>query len=144
MKGFEEYNSIDKSYNLENTEIKFVGNLPASIEFKKIISLKPQPKKKLARIYKDSHALLFLGKYETCSNTITEAINCGLPIIYEDSGSDSEVVKNCGIPYSGFLKKDLEFIKNNYSILIENCEKRDLKISSVAPKYEKIIERYLV
>ena len=48
MKGFEEYNSIDKSYNLENTEIKFVGNLPASIEFKKIISLKPQPKKKIS------------------------------------------------------------------------------------------------
>lgn len=144
MKGFKEYDSIDKSYNLENEEIKFVGNLPASIKFKKIISLKPQPKKKLAKIYKNSHALLFLGKYETCSNTITEAINCGLPIIYEDSGSNSEVVKNCGIPYSGFLKKDLAFIKSNYSNLIENCKKRDLKISLVAPKYEKIIERYLV
>ena len=56
MKGFEEYNSIDKSYNLENTEIKFVGNLPASIEFKKMaakITLAPKrlPRTKIIGVY---------------------------------------------------------------------------------------------
>ena len=34
-------------------------------------------------------------------------------------------------------------VKDNYNLLVNNCLKRDLKISKVGPLYENIIKKYI-
>lgn len=143
-KGFKEYKKIDENFRkLRDIQIKFIGNTPKGFKFKNIKFSKAISHKKLANEYKSSHVLLYLSKYETCSNTIIEAINCGLPIIYLDSGSNSEIVKNCGVKYKGALSEHINMVKDNYNLLVNNCLKRNLKISKVGPLYENIIEKYI-
>ena len=143
-KGFESYREIDENFNsTNNIQIKFIGNTPKNFKLKNISYSKPLPHKKLAKEYKSSHALLYLSKHETCSNTIIEAINCGLPVIYLNSGANAEIVGNCGVEYKGNFYENIEFIKKNYSLLVKNCLERDLKISVAGPLYEKIIKKYI-
>ncbi len=143
-KGFESYKEIDENFkNTNNIQIKFIGNTPKNFKLKNILYSKPLPHKKLAKEYKSSHALLYLSKHETCSNTIIEAINCGLPVIYLNSGSNKEIVGNCGIRYTGKLYENLEVVQKNYNLLVKNCLERDLKISKVGPLYDKIIKKYI-
>lgn len=52
----------------------------------------------LVAILRSANALLTMSEREACPNHVLEAMACGLPILYRDSGATAEVVRGGGLP----------------------------------------------
>ncbi|MEX2144502.1 MAG: glycosyltransferase family 4 protein [Anaerolineales bacterium] len=53
-------------------------------------------RKELAVALRSCQVLLTFSKNEACPNHVLEAMACGLPVLYEDSGAMREVISECG------------------------------------------------
>jgi len=102
-KGFNYLNFLDKNLNFNNFKITFIGNSP--LKFKNIKMLPPLESKKLSKILRQNEYFLTASQDDPCSNSLLEAINCGLKPVYLDSGGHKEIVNNRGIKFRN--KKEL-------------------------------------
>ena len=96
-KGFKYLKYLDDNLNFNKFEITFVGNCP--IKFKNIITINAVKSKKLAKILNRNNFFLTASRNDPCSNSLLEALHCGLYPIYLDSGGHNELVKNQGIKF---------------------------------------------
>jgi glycosyltransferase involved in cell wall biosynthesis len=55
-------------------------------------------REKLATALRSCQAMLTFSQNEACPNHVLEALACGLPVLYGDSGAMKEVIGNCGLP----------------------------------------------
>lgn len=87
----------------DNVRLLLIGNGPLSSKVKSDIKLLDLEEKvkvvdsmendKLPAIYNESHAYVSLSKRETFGITVLEAMSCGLPIIYTQSGGPEQIVQ---------------------------------------------------
>ena len=95
------------------------------MSFKNIKTIPPQRSKELHKKLKKFHIYLSASKKDACSNSILEAIACGLPVIAFNDGGNPEIVKKCGELYTSrqdfFLK--LKKIILNYKKYQENISR---------------------
>lgn len=68
----------------------------------------------LAQLMRTSHALVHAAWNEPCSNTIVEALACGLPVIYRDSGGNAELVRSCGTRLTDDLEETVVSLTDKY------------------------------
>ena len=54
---------------------------------------------------------------EPCSNAIVEALACGLPVIYRDSGGNRELADEYGVALTKDLSDTLDNLRNQYTDL---------------------------
>ncbi len=138
-KGFKYLKYLDENLNFNKFEITFIGNSP--YKFKNIKVSKAVKSKTLARILNKNNFFLTASQNDPCSNSLLEALHCGLYPIYLSSGGHNELVKNQGIKFIN--KKDLlnkiKSIKKskNYSI----NKNLLVDISKVKNKYLNFIKR---
>ena len=84
----------------------FVGNSP--ISFKNIKNIKALKPDKLADLFRKCEIYITGAKNEACSNSLVEALHCGLPSVVINNASNSELVKNGGElfnTYEGCIKQ---------------------------------------
>jgi glycosyltransferase involved in cell wall biosynthesis len=55
-------------------------------------------REQLATALRSCQALLTFSQNEACPNHVLEALACGLPVLYGDSGAMREVIGECGLP----------------------------------------------
>jgi hypothetical protein len=135
-KGFPEYERIDGLINgRDDLQITLVGNTPADCRFRNIRVVPPQPHRKLARILKQHHAMLTLARQETCSNALLEGLNCGLPIIYLDSGANKECAAPYGVEYKGDIFAAVAEVKDRYREIVGRIPDNPYRVSLVADRY---------
>jgi len=107
-----------------------------------------------ARFYRYVDCLVLPSKNEGCSNTITEALACGVPVIITKVGYHGDMLKdkvNCL-----FVERNVESIKKAIIFLRENPAKRKKigkagrlfaekyhDIKKVAKEYDKIFKQLL-
>ena len=123
-KGFDIYQYLDENLDFSKYEMIFVGESP--IKFKNIKWIKPVPSKKLAEILKQQDIYLTASKNDPCSNSLIEALSCGLPAIVRNDGGHPELVKKGGVLFEG--EKDI-FAK------IEKVSQNYIYYTSKIPKY---------
>jgi len=141
-KGFADYRELDAQLGgRDDVEITLVGRVPEGTSFSHIRHVGPFPVTKLARVLKRNHVLLHLSRYETCSNSLLEGMNCGLPPIYVDSGSNAELAAGYGVEYRGHFDAALEDVRARYATLVERLQTNPFRISEVAPRYLEVLER---
>ena len=104
MKGFKTYLAIDKILDKDewNKKIEFtyIGNTPKDLSFKNTTVIKPLGEKELANELK-KHNLYITGSLnEPSGNHHIEAAQCGLPILYINSGGVTEYCKDYGIEFN--------------------------------------------
>ncbi len=113
-KGFGVYQWLDEHLDFDKYEMTFVGNSPVS--FKNIINKPPLNSIELAFELKKNDVFIFASPMEACSNSLLEALHCGLPVIATNSSSNPELVAKAG---EVFVQPDeiprlLDKIANHY------------------------------
>jgi glycosyltransferase involved in cell wall biosynthesis len=133
-KGGKIYKWLEENLNWDRFEYTHIGRTCVPLERAKVI--KPIPSKKLAEILRQQDIYIIASKYEPCSNSLIEALSCGLPIIYLNSGSHPEIVGKAGM---GFL--NASEIPDLLDQLVDEYE--DYQKSISAPLLTDIADRYL-
>ena len=93
-KGFDVYQWLDQHLDFFRYATTFVGNTP--ITFKDIRHISPLPSHELVRELKKSDIFVTASKSDPCSNSLIEALHCGLPAIVRNGGGHPGIVGNGG------------------------------------------------
>tara|TARA_B100000427_G_scaffold40044_2_gene28869 strand:+ start:6413 stop:7501 length:1089 start_codon:yes stop_codon:yes gene_type:complete len=117
-KGFNIYEKIDKL--LKNEEWKerldftYIGNIPKDFIFKNSKVIKPLDDVKIAKLLKTFNGYITASLNEPSGNHHIEAAQCGLPILYINSGGIPEYCENFGVEFNenNFEEKLKEFIED--------------------------------
>ena len=101
-------------------KVVFAGNWcpdvhPANVELAGVLT-----SRELAQLMRTAHALVHFAWNEPCSNTIVEAMACGLPVVYRDSGGNAELVGNCGVALADDLEQTVGSLTENYGALADH------------------------
>jgi glycosyltransferase involved in cell wall biosynthesis len=93
-KGFKYLEFLDQGLDFARYSFTFVGNSP--VKFKNIKMVAPVPSQELAEILKTKQVFVTASQYDTCSNSLIEAMSCGcIPLVLKDGGN-AEVIGNRG------------------------------------------------
>lgn len=113
-KGFEIYEWLDENIDFDKYEMTFVGNSP--IKFKNIKYKKPMDSEQLSAELKQHDIFITASQSDPCSNSLIEAIHCGLPAIGLNDGGHTEIIGSCGKVYNNKeeILEILEDVKINY------------------------------
>ena len=94
-KGFEVYHYLDKHLDYNRFAFTFVGNAP--LAFKNIRNLSPLNSKELANELRKHDLYITASVDDPCSNSLIEAMHCGLVPLARNSGGHPEIVGNAGV-----------------------------------------------
>ena len=96
-KGAPVYQWLDDNLDWDRYEYTFVGRSPVS--FKNIRTLSPITSEELAKELRQHDVFITASRNDPCSNSLIEALACGLPALYLDSGGHPEIVGKAGYPF---------------------------------------------
>ena len=137
-KGFKDYQWLDENLDFERYELRFVGRSPC--KFRHIQHIDPQDSQSLANLLRQSDIYITASRFDPCSNSLIEALTCGLPVIALRSGGHPEIVKAGGVLYDNIeeVPSLLERIERQYdtyhtAIQVESMEE-------VGKKYVEFFE----
>lgn len=139
-KGFDDYARIDAALAGRNdVAVTLIGRAPADLDFEHIAVRGPYRRKALARELKGQHVVLQLARWETCSNALLEALNCGLPAIYLDSGANKELAEAYGVEYRDDFATALAAMRASYADLQARTRSNPFRIGAVADRYLEVL-----
>jgi glycosyltransferase involved in cell wall biosynthesis len=121
-KGFEIYKWLDENLNHTKYEFTFIGNSP--IKFKNIIHKEPMNSERLAEELKKNDIFITASQKDPCSNSLIEALHCGLPAIGLNDGGHREIIANAGEVFD-----DKEEILILLDMIMDDYEKYQLNIN---------------
>lgn len=128
------YQWLDEHLDWERYEMTFVGRSP--VVFKNICMLPAVDSYRMADLFREHDIYITASKNDPCSNSLIEALTCGLPAIHLQSGGHPEIVKQAG---AGFKAAEqipglLEQITDQYAIF---------QSSIAVPSIKEVSEQYL-
>ncbi|WFB35668.1 glycosyltransferase family 4 protein [Kiritimatiellota bacterium B12222] len=132
-KGLAIYQWIDQNLDFDRVDYTFVGRLQA--ELTQIRHLDPMPSEPLADLLRQQDIYLTASRHDPCSNSLVEAMACGLPVLYLNSGGHAELAGEAGIPF-----ENAEEIPQKLDQLISEYAERQAQIcitpiTEIADKY---------
>jgi glycosyltransferase involved in cell wall biosynthesis len=96
-KGADVYEYLDRHLDFSRFEFTFLGRTP--VTFRNITTLAPVDSAGVATQLREHDVFVIASRNEPCSNALIEALSCGLPVAYLDSGSHAEVVGAAGLAF---------------------------------------------
>ena len=118
-KGFDVFQYLDQSLDFSKFQFTFIGNSP--VNFRNIKHLAPLPSGELADELRSHDIFLQASHLEACSNSLIEAMNCGLFPVARNNSSHPEIVSGIGILYEG-----TEDVIAALNMAVERCLKNSL------------------
>jgi glycosyltransferase involved in cell wall biosynthesis len=139
------YETIAKLSQLDSVESHFVGNWPKEIDPQRVKLMKPLTQDQLALEYQKHDIFLHPAENDPCSNSVLEALSCGLPVLYKNSGGTPEMVtEKYGVMIDGKELASLFFaISDRYSEWVRNIRNdfAQFSISRAAKEYMDAIKK---
>lgn len=134
MKGADDYRWIDENLDFSRYTYTFYGRINAN--FKNIVVKPPLPSDALADRLREHDLYITASQNDPCSNALIEAMACGLPALYRNSGGHPELVGFGGLSYTNVDETPalLERLSGNYTLFSECL---------VVPPISQIAKRYL-
>jgi glycosyltransferase involved in cell wall biosynthesis len=133
-KGAMVYQWLDEHLDWSRFEMTFVGRSPMT--FHNIRMIPAVDSHHMAELFRIHDIYITASKNDPCSNSLIEALTCGLPAIYLQSGGHPEIVKQAGL---GF--ETAEQIPELLNKLVDGYEKYQSLIS--VPSIKEVSEEYL-
>jgi len=118
-KGFDIYKEFDdllSESKYQNLEFSYIGNVPTEVSFVNTKVIEPLSGIALANEIKKNNIYLTASINEPSGNHHIEAAQCGLPILYLDSGGIPEYCDGFGVSFKNDFKERLDEIINNYNV----------------------------
>ncbi len=139
-KGFAFYNFLDKNLDFGKYEYFFAGRSP--IAFNNIKSLGPLDSNSLANELRKSDIFVTASQNDPCSNSLIEAMACGLKCLALNSGGHPEIVRDENL----LFENEVDFLKilNNISNKEIIASPRPNKPGYVAGKYFDFFNKVLL
>lgn len=135
-KGFSFFQYLDEHLDFNHYAMTFIGNSP--FRFKNIKSLPPMDSPNIAKELRQADIFIAPFQHEAASNSILEALSCGLPVAAIDSGGNIEEVKNGGELFVSMeeMMDKIKKIAYNY----QDYQKRIqcATIQEIADHYKKV------
>jgi glycosyltransferase involved in cell wall biosynthesis len=133
-KGGPVYAWLEDHLDWDRYEFTFVGN--SSSRFRRIRLVPPVSSHELAALLREHDIFVTATDHDAYSNALVEALSCGLPAVYLDSGGSKEAVKEAGF---GFGRR--EQIPALLDRLVDEYERRQAAID--LPALSEIADGYL-
>jgi glycosyltransferase involved in cell wall biosynthesis len=133
-KGAPVYQWLDEHLDWDRFEFTFVGQ--SQIAFKNIRMMPPVDSYKLASLLREHDVYITASKNDPCSNSLIEALTCGLPAVYLKSGGHPEIVNQAGVGFEA-----AEQIPELLEQVVHQYETFRSRIS--IPSIEEVSEQYL-
>ena len=96
-KGAEALRALGGTADPKRFELTFVGRSPGDLTGWKIVA--PLTSEALAELLRGQDVYVAPSRDDPCSNALLEALACGLPAAYRDSGGHPELVGEGGLPF---------------------------------------------
>lgn len=133
-KGASVYQWLDEHLDLDRFEFTFVGRSP--VVFKNIRMIPAVDSYRMADLFRSHDIYLTASRNDPCSNSLIEALTCGLPAVYLKSGGHPEIVRLAG---AGF--DSAEEIPGLLGQVADGYDAYQSRIS--LPSIQEVSERYL-
>jgi glycosyltransferase involved in cell wall biosynthesis len=132
-RGFDLYKFLDERLDFSRFDMTFVGNSP--VEFKNIRVISPVISKELAGILKTHDIYITADKSSACSNSLIEAMCCGLPAVASENSSYPELIGKGGLLFKGKddIIEKIEQVSANYRSFQSGIPEYSIK--NVASEY---------
>lgn len=134
-KGFDTYKYLDNELDWNRYEMTFVGNSP--VEFDNIVHKQPMKSIDLAKEIKQHDIYISASRCDPCSNSVIEALSCGLPALCLKDGGHPEIVKD-----GGLLFERKEEIPQLIEDLVNNYEMYQQSINIIS--MEEVVDAYVL
>lgn len=150
-------NSLHKGFQTladfsENSDIElyFVGRWNEEVDKKNVHIIPPKNREEIAELYKEMHVFLHPASNDFCPNVVLEAMSCGQPVIYHNSGGTAELASAYGIPLPTEINTEtvavtVQQVKKEYSGLIKKLltDQEKFSITHVAEQYLSTFKKVL-
>lgn len=149
MKGFDVYVLIDELLSdarwRERISFTYLGNLPKNFRFKNALYLQPERDVEIAKILRQHHAYVTGSLNEPGGNHQNEAAQCGLPVLFLQSGCMPEYLEGYGIGYksAGDFVEALEDLMSNYTGALDSMASYPNNLSKTCQEYEALFDNLL-
>ena len=133
-KGQEVYQWLDQHLDWSIFEYTFIGRIRARLG--NIVHIQPTDSHTVARHLQHSDIYITASRHDPCSNSLLEALACGLPALYLNSGGHGELVQQAGLAFDApeQIPALLEQIAREYTLF-----QHKISLTSL----EEIARRYL-
>ena len=134
LKGGPLYKWLDTHLDWDRFEYTFVGRVQQT--FENIRHIPPQSSEGLAEQLRQHDIFLSASQHEPCSNALMEALSCGLPAVYRNTGGNPELVGKGGLPFAdeSDVLVQLDKVVTDYQAFRDNI---------VTKSIDEIAESYL-
>jgi glycosyltransferase involved in cell wall biosynthesis len=133
-KGADVYEWLDAELDFSTFDFIFIGNTPST--FRNIKVVPPVPSEQLADMLRQQDVYITASQNDPCSNALTEALACGMPALYRNSGGHPEIVKQAGLGFD-----DAPEVPALLDRIVENH--RQFQTAIDVPTIGAIADRYL-
>jgi glycosyltransferase involved in cell wall biosynthesis len=128
---------LDRHLDHTRFEVTFAGRAPTRFERVRVVG--PLDSRALADLLRTQDLYIAPSRDDPCSNALLEALACGLPAAYRDSGGHPELVGEGGLPFA--TDEDLEEVLER---LVAEVDARRAAISTrpiawVADRYLEVL-----
>ena len=142
-KGFDVYDKLDKLIGLDDwkdkIEFNYIGNLPKKFKFKNANHIDPLSGTELANAIKQNHLYITGSLNEPSGNHHIEAAQCGLPILYIDSGGVKEYCEGFGIKYDvSNLQEAISTFMKDSKLYYENMKNYPFSSERMCKDFENL------
>ena len=131
---------------LPGVELTFVGRWCPEVDPDEVQLAGVQDSKGVGDILRSSHAMVHAAWGEPCSNAIVEAMACGLPILYRDSGGNRELAQDYGVALGDNVALGVEALRQQYQALRKKVLKDRFRflINRAAREYLDVFQEVIV
>jgi len=136
-KGADVYQWLDAHLDFSRYEFTFMGR--SAVAFKNIRMLPPAGSAAVAAALRAHDVFVIASRNEPCSNALVEALSCGLPVAYLNSGSHAELVGAAGAGFEAAEEAPLaiEQVIDRHAEFVSRIAPPDL--GTVADRYLQVM-----
>ena len=147
-KGFDVYSKIDllleEKFWKDTIEFSYIGNLPPNFKYKNLKYFPPISGLELSSKLKEHHVYITGSLNEPSGNHHIEASQCGLPVMYINSGGVKEYCENFGLEYNiDNLEEKFMYLISNYTHYLNKMSKYPFNSNTMCKEYLLLFEYLL-